>query len=214
MIYGFSRHVVPRPSDWPSDCHVTGYWCLPDDAWTPPQALADFLAAGSPPVCIGFGSMLGEDAERLTALVVEGARRAGLRAVLLTGWGGLTAVEADDVVSVTEAPHCWLLPRTAAVVHHGGAGTTAAAVRAGVPSVVVPFAVDQPFWAARLHALGVAPAGLPVRHLTSDALAAALRRVTSDAALRSRARRLGELVSAEDGVGAAVTALERWSAGR
>jgi UDP:flavonoid glycosyltransferase YjiC (YdhE family) len=111
--------------------------------------------------------MLGADPARLTATVVAAVRQVGQRCILLSGWGGLAAVGGDDVLVVDEAPHDWLFPRVAAVVHHGGAGTTAAALRAGVPAVVVPFGVDQPFWGARVAALGTGPRPIPVRALTA-----------------------------------------------
>lgn len=209
-LYGFSPHVVPRPQDWPARRHVTGYWFLPPQETAVPQGLAAFLAAGEPPVCVGFASTVVPDPQGLTELVVAAVREAGLRAVLLTGWGGLTRADGDDVFTARTAPHSWLLPQTRAVVHHGGAGTTAAAVVAGVPSVCLPFGADQPFWASRLHGLGVAPAPLSRRRLTVQSLAAALRTAVGDDALGARAERLGAAVRAEDGVGAAVRVLEEW----
>ncbi len=207
VLYGFSPLVVPPPPEWGPERHVTGYWTLPDgETWTPPAALAAFLAAGPPPVAVGFGSMVGRDPAGLAALVVDAARRAGVRVLLLSGWGGLDAagLAGDDVLALDQAPHDWLFPRCAAVVHHGGAGTTGAALAAGVPAVVVPFGVDQPFWASRVVALGAGPAPVPRRRLTAAALAAALRVAVTDDAMRGRAAALGRRIRAEDGVGAAV----------
>lgn len=204
-LYGYSRHVLPAPPEWGPRHLVTGYWTLPGSGPLPPE-LEAFLDAGPPPVCIGFGSMTGADPAALTALVLDAVRRAGVRAVLLSGWGGLAAAARDDVLVVDEAPHDLLFPRTAAVVHHGGAGTTGAALRAGVPAVVVPYAVDQPFWGARVAALGVGPTPVPRRRLTAEALADALR-ATTDPAMRERAVSLGRLIRAEDGVANAVAAL-------
>ncbi len=196
--------------------HVTGYWPLPPVSdWSPPADLAAFLDAGPPPVCIGFGSTPSEDPGALTATVLEAVRRAGVRAVLLSGWGGLVsagrseegagpATDRDDVIVVDEVPHEWLFPRMAAVVHHGGAGTTGAAFRAGVPAVVVPFVVDQPFWGSRVEALGVGPRPVPRRGLTAAALADALRIAVGDRAMAERAAGLGRRIRAEDGVAAAV----------
>ncbi|MFD0652644.1 glycosyltransferase [Streptomyces malaysiensis] len=149
--------MVPRPADWPSQVEVVGYWwpARPRD-WQPPAELTDFLQAGPPPVFIGFGSMAPGQGERLGELVTAAVARAGVRAVVQAGWAGLTA-SGDDILTVGDLPHDWLFPRTAAVVHHAGAGTTAAGLRAGVPAVAVPAMADQPFWAARLHRLGVAP---------------------------------------------------------
>jgi sterol 3beta-glucosyltransferase len=206
-IYGFSPHVVPPPSDWPPTCRVTGYWFLPaEPGWTPPPTLTRFLADGPAPVCVGFGSMLGADPAQLTALVVTAVRRAGVRAVLLSGWGALDAVAGEDILVIGEVPHDWLFPQVAAVVHHGGAGTTAAALRAGTPAVVVPFGVDQPFWGTRVVALGTGPRPIPQRTLTTERLTDALRIVTTDQTMRARAARLGHAIRSENGVDNAVAA--------
>jgi UDP:flavonoid glycosyltransferase YjiC (YdhE family) len=204
-VYGYSPIVVPAPPEWGPDRHVTGYWTLRDgDGWTPPAELAAFLDAGPPPVCVGFGSMVGKDPAGLAALVVDAVRRSGGRAILLSGWGGLAGVgDADDVLVLDQAPHDWLLPRCAAVVHHGGAGTTGAALRAGVPAVVVPFGADQPFWGARVAALGTGPQPIPRKRLTATGLVHALR-TAAEPAMRHRAAEVGERIRAEDGVGAAV----------
>lgn len=208
-LYGFSPRVVPPPPDWPPTCRVTGYWFLPaEPGWTPPPALSRFLDSGPAPVCVGFGSMLGANPARLTAAVVDAVRRVGARCVLLSGWGGLDTVTGDDVLVVDEVPHDWLFPRVAAVVHHGGAGTTGAALRAGTPAVVVPFGVDQPFWGARVAALGTGPGPIPLRALTTDRLADALRVVTTDEAMRARAAELGRAIRSENGVDQAVAAFD------
>lgn len=209
-VYGFSPRVVPQPPEWGPERLVTGYWSLPaGPAWTPPPGLTEFIAAGPPPVCIGFGSMSSRDPEALSALVLSAVRRAGVRAVLLSGWGGLADAGGDDVFVTTEAPHDWLFPQMSAVVHHGGAGTTGAAFSAGVPAVVVPFAVDQPFWASRVVALGTGPAPIPRKRLTDAALGDALRSATTDPAMRERAADLGAAIRAEDGVVRAARHLER-----
>ena len=207
VLYGFSRHVVPVPVSAERARHVTGYWFLPAaPTWSPPGALEAFLAGDGPVVSIGFGSMASEDPAALTALVRGAARDAGVRAVLLAGWGGLRSVDdaEGDVLCADALPHDWLFPRVAAVVHHGGAGTTGAALRSGVPSVVVPFTMDQPFWGSRVAALGVGPAPVPRGRLTRAALADALRRAVTDEGMRARAAALGEQIRAEDGVAAAV----------
>lgn len=206
VIYGYSRHVVPPPSDWADFIQVTGYWYLDaPDAWQPPADLAAFLEAGAPPVYIGFGSMNSRDPEATARLALEAARLSGQRAVLASGWGGMSASALpDNVFLLKSAPHSWLFPRMAAVVHHGGAGTTAAGLRAGVPSIIVPFFGDQPYWGQRVAALGVGTAPLPRKRLTAGKLAAAIRQATSDATLRARAADLGERIRAEDGIGNAV----------
>jgi UDP:flavonoid glycosyltransferase YjiC (YdhE family) len=215
-LHGYSPRVAPRPADWPEHHHVTGYWFLDGEhrrpGWRPPPGLADFLDSGPPPVVVGFGSMPDARPDETARLVVAALDRVGQRGVLLTGWGGLAEVPASDRVFVTEAaPHDWLFPCAATVVHHGGAGTTAAGLRAGVPSVLVPFAADQFFWARRVFALGVGARAVPRRRLTADRLVGALRAVLGDGSLRRRAAALGAQIRAEDGVGQAVRLLERYA---
>src|SRR4051812_33842209 len=174
ICHGFSPEVVPRPADWPPNVHVTGYWWpARPPGWQPPDRLVDFLGAGPAPVFVGFGSMI-PTPERLQDVIAVAVKRAGVRAVVQSGWAGLGPT-GDDIMLVGEVPHDWLFPRMAAVVHHAGAGTTAAGLRAGVPAVPVPVLADQPFWAARLHHLGVAPRPLPIDELTADTLTDALR---------------------------------------
>ncbi|WP_107419960.1 glycosyltransferase, partial [Streptomyces carpinensis] len=167
VLYGFSQTLVPRPADWRPGLEVVGTWPpYVDPAERLPAELEDFLTAGPRPVFIGFGSMASGDGERLSELAVGALRRAGLRGVLQSGSAGLAA-EGDDVLTVGDLPHALLFPRVAAVVHHAGAGTSAAALRAGVPSVPVPVTADQPFWAARLAALGAATDPVPFGELTA-----------------------------------------------
>jgi len=206
VLYGFSRHVVPVPELRDRPRHVTGYWVLPPDAaWSPPPGLEAFLSRPGPVVSIGFGSMVSSDPRATTALVLGAVRSAGVRAVLVTAWGGLEAAATDDdVFAASSLPYDWLFPRVAAVVHHGGAGTTGLGLRAGVPSVVVPFTMDQPFWGSRVAALGAGPAPIPRTRLTQERLAEALRQAVTDEAMRARAAELGALIRAEDGIAAAV----------
>jgi len=213
-LYSYSPLVIPKPADWDAHAHVTGYWFLdhPPD-WQPPAALVDFLAAGPPPVYVGFGSLMPAHTERTTALVLEALRRSGQRGLLAQGWGALQQSELpDDVLMLQAAPHDWLFPRMRAVVHHGGAGTTAAGLRAGVPSVVVPFGADQPFWGRTVHQLGVGPRPIPYKSLTVQRLAEAIHIATSDQALRQRAAALGKQLRSEDGVTQAVKIVEQYLA--
>jgi sterol 3beta-glucosyltransferase len=152
--------------------------------------------------------MTGADPAHTSALVLEAVRQAGVRAVLLSGWGGFDAGSLPpEVLVLDEVPHAWLFPRAAAVVHHGGAGTTAAAFRAGVPQVVVPHMADQPYWGRRVQGLGAGPKPLSRHKLTAARLAAGLRAATGDATMRDRAGRLAEAIRAEDGVAEAVRLL-------
>ena len=215
VLHAYSAHVVPRPADWPASAQVTGYWLLPSaPGWTPPRRLAEFLEAGEPVVYLGFGSMPGPDPEGLSAALRTAAGRHGFRAVVASPSPALRRLlPAGRFLVIRQAPHDWLFPRVRAVVHHGGAGTTGAAVTAGRPQVIWPFGVDQHFWARRMTGLGVAPPARPVRALTGPALAAALGQALGDPRLAAAARDLGDRVRAEDGCGAAVAWLERLTAG-
>ncbi|MFI7407057.1 glycosyltransferase [Streptomyces sp. NPDC049627] len=208
VLHGFSSLVVPRPRDWRPHLEVAGYWWPYDGEAPLPSELRDFLDAGPPPVYVGLGSATVPDPVGLSAAITGALRRAGLRGVIQRGWGGLE-VTGDDVLTIDDVPHSALFPRTAAVVHHCGAGTTAAGLRAGVPAVPVPVQFDEGFWAARLVALGVAPRALPLRTFTAEALAAALRQVTADPSYGRRARALADGLRAEDGVGPVLDAVNR-----
>ncbi len=212
ILYGFSPSVLPRPSDWGSHLCAVGYWFL-DRArdWRPPQGLVDFLESGPAPVGIGFGSMVDPRPEQLTETVVGALRKAGRRGVLVRGWGDMGAGDLpEEVFTVDEVPYDWLFGRVTAVVHHAGAGTTADSLRAGLPAVTVPFFHNQPFWADRVHQLGAGPAPIPRKNLSSGRLAAAIREAVDDTGMRKRARRLGENIRAEDGVGRAVESFGRY----
>lgn len=200
-----SPHVVPKADDWPPHVQVTGYLFDDDPAWEPPQDLLDFLAAGEPPVYIGFGSMLDKDSTRTTTRLLESLEQAGQRALILSGWAGLGSDDLpENVFSLKYASHSWLFPRMAAVVHHGGAGTTAAGLRAGVPSVVVPNLGDQLFWGRRTYELGVGPQPIPKSSLTVERLVEAIHSATSDTAMHTRCVELGRKIEAENGVDNAV----------
>lgn len=212
ILYGFSPEVIPKPPDWGEDIHVTGYWFLEAvSSWRPPVDLVDFLEAGSPPVYIGFGSVVTRKAKLLTEIALEALAQTGQRGLLLTGWGGL--VETDlpkHVFRIDSAPFDWLFPRMAALVHHGGMGTTAAGLRAGVPAVVVPFTADQPFWGRRMYRLGVGTKPIPRKKLTAEKLAEAIDKAINDQVMRQQAARLGERICAEDGTRRAVEVIERY----
>jgi UDP:flavonoid glycosyltransferase YjiC (YdhE family) len=212
ILYAFSPSVVSRPNDWPVSTQVTGYWFLDQAAtYHPPTGLVDFLNAGAKPVGVGFGSMYNRDPKATTDLVIEALRRSRQRGVLISGWGGMARTALPDFVYVLEeAPHDWLFPRLAAVVHHCGAGTTAAGLRAGVPTVPVPFATDQHFWARRLHGMDVATRPIPRPRLTADALGEAIALAVRDPELRRNSAALSACIRAEDGVARAVEIAEHY----
>lgn len=210
LLGAYSPAVVPRPPDWGSWIHVTGYWFLDDlPGWVPPAGLVDFLRSGAPPVFVGFGSTPFPQPEATTELVVRALTRSGQRGVLVAGGSGLpTGRLSDDVFSVDFVPHNWLFSRVCAAVHQGGAGVTGAALRAGLPSVVVPVFADQPFWGSRVFKLGAGPRPIPAKGLTEDNLAAALQ-ATASAEMRRRAAAIGDQIRKEDGVARAVEIMNK-----
>lgn len=209
VVVSCSEHVFPRPADWRQNAQQFGYWFLDEEDWTPQDDLVDFLAAGEPPVYVGFGS-LGDptEAEGTTHLVLEALARAGKRGVLATGWSGLS--EKIDlpasVFRLKSAPHAWLFPRMAAVVHHGGAGTTAAGLRAGVPSIVITHGNDTLAWGRRVWELGVGPRAIPRKKLTIEGLAQAILASQTEA-IKVAASKLGEKIRAENGAEDAARAI-------
>lgn len=211
-LYAYSPAVLPVPSDWDDTSHATGYWFLDSDkAWEPPSDLAAFLAAGEAPVYIGFGSMAAEDSSYTTNLILEAIRQSGTRAILATGWGGLSASEIPETVYKLEsAPHDWLFPRCRAVVHHGGVGTTGAGLRAGKPTIICPFFGDQPFWGKQVYKLGAGPRPIPHKRLDANRLGQAIQAAISDNTMRQRAEALGEKIRAEEGVAQAVEVVKRY----
>lgn len=212
ILHGYSPTVCSKPDDWPDWNHVTGYWFLKQEQhYTPPDDLICFLENGPPPVYVGFGSMAGRNPEVITKIVIEALKQTGQRGLLLTGWGGIQTFDLpEDMFVIKSAPHDWLFPQMAAVVHHGGSGTTAAGLRAGVPTIIVPFGGDQLFWGTRVHVIGAGPKPIPRNHLTVERLAAAIRSATNNSTVRVRAHEIGEKIRAEDGVGKAVAVIERY----
>ena len=204
-LYNFSSLVSPRPREWPQTAVVTGFWFLDDNTgWTPSPELQRFLHAGAPPVYIGFGSMP-FGAERNTQLLRSALEQWGGRAIVSKGWGGINVDDLPDTVfAVSEAPHDKLFPLCSAVVHHGGAGTTAAGLRAGKPTFTLPQAYDQRYWGRRVRALGCGPAPVRLRTLTPEILAGALHELTTNRAMAKNAAVIGKALTAEDGLATAV----------
>jgi UDP:flavonoid glycosyltransferase YjiC (YdhE family) len=213
VLFGFSPAVLPKPADWGSQLHVTGYWFLEYPAgWTPPDNLAGFLDVGSPPVSIGFGSMGLTDPvgrEDFLKMALEALSLSGQRGILLTSdkkhRGGVKL--SDRALLLDSCPYSWLFPRMAVVVHHGGVGTAAAGLRTGVPTVTIPVYTDQPFWGWRVAEIGVGPAPIPRHKLTVQRLAKAIIGAASDLGVRAMAAALGKRIRNEDGVGRAVELL-------
>jgi sterol 3beta-glucosyltransferase len=210
FLYNFSPSVVPPPLDWVDWIMVTGYWFL-DDAdssatkkWEPPQEIVDFITKARQDdkkiVYIGFGSIVVSDPKALTETVIESVKNAGVRCILSKGWSdrlndkNATQAEVplpDYILSVQSAPHDWLFPQIDAAVHHGGAGTTGASLRAGLVTVIKPYFGDQYFWGNRVEDLGV---GLSIRKLNVNNFTKALVDATSNQKMIAKAKALGELI--------------------
>ncbi|HBE80598.1 MAG TPA: hypothetical protein DDW65_22860 [Firmicutes bacterium] len=210
-LYPFSSLVAPKPADWDENRYICGYWFRESRTnWQPDQKLIDFLSAGSKPIYVGFGSMVGGSFEQLLDIVIASLRITKQRAVLSIGWGNLAGrLLPEDIYLTGFAPHEWLFSRVAAVIHHGGAGTTAAGLRAGLPAVVVPFGGDQPYWGNRVYQLGVGPEPISRKKLNARNLAAAISQAVGNPAIIREARELGRKLQLEDGVGNAVKIMEQ-----
>ena len=210
VVYGFSSLVVPPPVDWPSWHRASGYWSSPSrTTWNQADIrVGAFLQSGPPPVFVGFGSMTSRNPEWLLGQVVEALRSIGRRGLLAAAGVIPERLQASDMLCVDGFSHEQALPGVAAAVHHGGAGTVAASLTAGVPTVVVPFFADQFFWGRRVEALGVGPAPLPRANLDATTLAGRLRAVITSSSMRERAAGLRARLRAEDGVAAAVRLID------
>lgn len=212
LLCSLSPAVIARPPDWPDWVQMKGYWFLPaPPGWQPPADLVNFIQSGPAPVYVGFGSMTNQGAAAMGRLVVKALQLSGQRGVLVRGWGSLGVGEvADDIFCLDEAPHDWLFPQMAAVVHHGGAGTTAAGLRAGVPTVIVPHMQDQPYWGQRVYDMGVGPRPIPYGKLTAENLARSITLAVHSQVIRERAKQVGQKIRGEDGVGQAIEVFEHY----
>jgi len=210
ILYPFSSTVVPRPADWPGRAHVTGYWFRDRPNWTPDPRLAAFTGSRAPPLLLTLGSTWPfHDADAVLDQAVTAARETGRPLVVV---GGPERDHPADVHRATEVDYDWLMPRCAAVVHHGGFGTAGAALRAGIPQVCVPAVFDNPFWAGRMHALGVGAPPVPLTGLDRGALVDAVTTAVDDGRIRARAIEIGARLADEDGLSAAADVVERWYA--
>jgi sterol 3beta-glucosyltransferase len=210
LIFAISPVVLSQPLEWNQPhIHVTGYFFLDHPEYQPPEELSRFLKQGDPPVCVTFGSMVNREAEHIGRAALEAVLKTNRRAIFLTGWGGWQpATPLEKTLFLDAAPHDWLFPRCHTIVHHGGAGTTAAALRAGVPSIIVPHAADQPFWGSRVAAIGAGPAPIQVKSVSTETMTQALIQADSDP-IRRRAHEVGQLIQGENGVEQAVTLIEK-----
>ncbi|SNX61458.1 UDP:flavonoid glycosyltransferase YjiC, YdhE family [Nitrosomonas ureae] len=207
VLYGVSRYLIQQPVDWPEMWKICGAWFVDSGAWEPPAALAEFLNAGEAPIYVGFGSMGGFDREKLLTAIVQAID--GRRALFYPGWSGINPVELPGNFHVVgDTPHHWLFPRASMVIHHGGAGTSHTASRAGVPSVVIPFTGDQFFWADKLASAGIAPKYAHHTQINAQKLSSMID-FAAKPDVAGRAKVLGTAMAQEEGVACAVRYIER-----
>ena len=209
LLFAISPVVLPKPREWNlPHIYMPGYFFLDDQEFHPSDSLMRFLEAGDAPVCVTFGSMVNREAERIFRTVMEAVRRSANRAIFLTGWAGWQPETVPEYALFLEsAPHPWLFPRCKSVVHHGGAGTTAAGLRSGVPSILIPHAADQPFWGWRVAAIGAGPKPISPKRLTVVSLQQALILADTEP-MRRRAHEIGMSIRAENGVAQAVSLIQ------
>ena len=211
ILCAWSPSLLPPSSDWADDVTVTGWYFFDSNKqYSPPVELEMFLGSGEPPVCVSFGSMVNRNAEKVDRIVRESLEQTGHRGILLSGWSQVRHQSSENILCLNAAPHDWLLPHCKMLIHHGGAGTTSAGLQAGIPNIVVPFTVDQPFWGRRVHAVGAGPAPIPVKKLSTERLTQAILEAETDAS-RERAAEIGRNIRLEDGVGVAVRLIEKHS---
>jgi UDP:flavonoid glycosyltransferase YjiC (YdhE family) len=192
--------LIPKPSDWGSNIDISGFFFLSASDYIPADDLTAFLAAGPPPVYIGFGSIIVDNPNHVTKLILDAVKATGHRALISKGWGGFGADESmpEEVFLLGNVPHDWLFKRVSCVIHHGGAGTTAAGIACGKPTVVIPFFGDQPFWGAMVARAGAGPMPIPYQELTAAKLSVAILEALTPTILE-KAEELGMKISKEKG---------------
>ena len=213
VLYAISPLLVPRAPEWDEHIHMTGFWTDPEPCeYEPEPSIVRFLEEGEKPVYIGFGSMVSSDMGQTLDIVLKAVAASGVRAIIGRGWGGgaLDAALSNPNVYVADyIPHDWLFSRVSAVVHHGGAGTTAAGVLACKPTLVVPFGGDQPFWGQRIYDLGIGPKPIKRENLTVEKLADALIKLTHTPRFNVAVSEIGERMKYENGTLLAADIVER-----
>ncbi|CAG8019211.1 unnamed protein product [Penicillium salamii] len=208
FTYCWSPALVPKPVDWPSHIDVCGFFFRDTPSYEPPKDLQDFLASGPPPIYVGFGSIVLQDPVMINAIIVEAVKAAGVRAIISKGWSNLKGNDTENIYFIGDCPHEWLFQHVAAVVHHGGAGTTACGLRNAKPTIIVPFFGDQPFWGAMVAAAGAGPAPIPCHELSVDILAEGIKYCLTDLAIKA-ASAIATKMDSETGIKAAVSSFHR-----
>lgn len=210
VFQAFSKHAIAPPNDYTEGVYTTNFWFLQTSpSWQPPENLADFLKYGSTPICVQFGSEVNEDSGRTTSHIIEAARIAGVRAVLVGGLGGIKNVDVDNnFFFVQEVPMSWLLPKVSAVVHHGGIGSSSTALKAGKPQIICPVHGQHTYFAKRMASLGVACDPIPYNQLTPRQIADAIHQALTDSNMAKNVEKAAREVNATDGTKTAVKILE------
>lgn len=198
-----SPALLPKPRDWNSEIDICGFSVLPSKSdYRPPREIEDFLKAGQPPIYVGFGSIVVDDPIRLTNIVYEAITSAGQRAIVSKGWGNLGVDEVkvpSHILMVGSVPHDWLFQKVSCVIHHGGAGTTAAGLSLGCPTIIVPFFGDQQFWGGIVAAAGAGPAPIPYKQLTVEKLSNAIEFALGPST-KEKAQEIANKMQKESGV--------------
>lgn len=208
ILCAWSPSFLPPSKEWDSNVHVTGYYFFEtNESYQPSKELQNFLDAEKPPICVSFGSMVNRHAKRINSVVQSALKQTNNRGIILSGWSELVNQADDDLLYLKAVPHDWLLPRCKMVIHHGGAGTTSAGLRAGIPNIVVPFTADQPFWGGRVHSIGVGPKPILVKNLSVENLTRAIGDADGQF-VHKRAQDLGQRIRIEDGVKVAIELIE------
>ncbi|OTB07149.1 glycosyltransferase family 1 protein [Hypoxylon sp. CI-4A] len=203
FTYCWSPALVPKPADWGSHIDVCGFFFREPPDYTPPVELDEFIRAGPPPIYIGFGSIVIDDPQKMTSILLEAVEKAGVRALISRGWSNLGGPETKNVMYLGDCPHEWLFQHVSAVVHHGGAGTTACGLVNGRPTTIVPFFGDQPFWGDMVSAAGAGPKPIPHRSLSVELLVEAIQLCLTPEA-QEAAQAIAAKMKTETGVRAAV----------
>jgi UDP:flavonoid glycosyltransferase YjiC (YdhE family) len=210
-LYAYSSVISPKPHEYSNEKHITGFWIEEkEENYQPDEKLANFLDSGDKPIYIGFGSAVGGDFDQALSIVLESLKKTNQRAILSAGWGNLKGVKLPEtVLQVDFVPHRWLFKRVSAVAHHGGAGTTGAGVRAKVPSIIIPFGGDQPFWGNRVYKLGIGPKPILRKKLNVNNFSNAIYQATHDQQMIKKSQEIGNILNAENGVENAIQIMER-----
>ena len=208
ILCAWSPSVLTPSMDWKSNVYVPGYFFFDlYNSYQPPNELRNFLDAGESPICVSFGSMVNRDAEKIAHIVCDALKQSGQRGIILSGWSKVMRPSSNNLIYLEAVPHDWLLSQCKMIIHHGGAGTTSAGLRAGKPNIVVPFTADQPFWGNRVHAIGAGPKPILVKKLTVENLVRAIAEAESKF-IREQAQAIGQKIRGEDGIGQAIALIE------